>query len=97
MLLEHVATALDDFQQNYGIRIENNTCVGLYVHICCMIERLVTHQPLDNYLDIDDLQANHQDFITSIKQTFASVEKYYSVEIPDDEIGYIYDYISNNL
>lgn len=96
-LLEHVATALDDFQQNYGIRIENNACVGLYVHICCMIERLVTHQPLDNYLDIKDLKTDHQDFITSIKQTFASVEKYYSVEIPEDEIGYIYDYISNNL
>lgn len=95
-LLEHVATALDEFQQIYGIQIRNNTCVGLYVHTCCMIERLVTHQPFDNYAELEFLETEHQDFIQCIKKSFASVEAYYGVDIPTDEIGYIFDYITNN-
>lgn len=95
-LLEHVAKALDDFQQLHEIKIRNNVSVGLYVHTCCMIERLVTHQPFDNYFDVDELQSKHKDFIQNIKKAFLTVESYYGIEIPIDEIGYMYDYIHNN-
>lgn len=95
-LLEHVAKALDDFQQYYGITIRNNTCVGLYVHTCCMIERLVTSRSFDNYVGTKKLLEEEKEFVSCIKKAFVNVEKYYGVEIPIDEIGYIYDYISNN-
>lgn len=95
-LLEHIAKALDDFQRMYNISIRNNTCVGLYVHACCMIERLVTSRSYDNYFDVKRLQEENSKFIKCIKKAFANVEKYYGVEIPVDEIGYIYDYITNN-
>lgn len=95
-LLENVASALDEFQGIYGIQIPNATSVGLYVHTCCMIERLVTHQPFDNYAELDKLKANNQSFIRAIKKSFKNVEKYYGVIIPEDEMGYIYDYIENN-
>ena len=38
-LLEHVADAIDKLQLELGLRFTNNTCFGLYVHICCLIER----------------------------------------------------------
>ncbi len=39
-LLEHVADAIDKLQNDLQVRLTNNTCVGLYVHVCCLIERL---------------------------------------------------------
>lgn len=96
MLLEHVALALDNFQKLYGIQICNKTCVGLYVHICCMIERLVVRQPLENYVDIERLHSMEQRFITCIRKAFEETQRYYGIEIPEHEIGYIFDYIQND-
>ncbi len=97
MLLEHVASALDEFQKIYDIHIRNNTSVGLYVHICCMVERLVMRQPLNNYANVEVFRKEHQRFISCIRQAFKEAEQYYGVQIPDDEIGYIYDYIQSGV
>lgn len=94
-LMEHVAIALDEFQKRFGIHIRSNTSVGLYVHVCCMIERLVMRVPCENYLDITYLEEHEQRFIQCIKESFLQVENYYGIELLNDEIGYIYDYVHN--
>lgn len=40
-LLVQVANAIDVLQKYVGVHFSNRTCFGLYVHICCLIERLV--------------------------------------------------------
>ncbi len=35
-LLERVADAIDLLQQEMKTTFTNNTCFGLYVHICCL-------------------------------------------------------------
>lgn len=95
-LLEHVADAIDKLQSQLHIRFTNNTCFGLYVHICCLIERLVTNRSIDIYTDEDDFVKREAAFIKSVKDSFSVVETYYSVEIPVEEIGYIYNYVKNN-
>lgn len=96
ILLEHVATALDQLQERMQINLSNSTCVGLYVHICCLIERLVTHSSIDNYPHLEEFIQNHHDFIEIVKECFSVVERYYSVEIIPGEIAYIYEYIEHN-
>ncbi len=96
ILLEHVATALDHLQEEMGVVLSNATCVGLYVHICCLIERLVTHAGIDTYPYLEAFVAQHQDFIAVVKRCFSVVERYYSVEITPSEIAYIYEYIEHN-
>lgn len=95
-LLEHVADAIDKLQNDLQVRFTNNTCVGLYVHVCCLIERLVTRKSIETYVDIKDFAQSQSTFIDCVKQAFRMVESYYSVEIPVEEIGYIYDYVKNN-
>lgn len=95
-LLEHVADAIDKLQDEVGIRFTNHTCFGLYVHICCLIERLVTNRSIDVYDDLEDFAHQKEAFIRSVKRSFSMVEKYYGVEIPVEEIGYIYNYVQNN-
>ena len=72
-----------------GVVLSNATCVGLYVHICCLIERLVTHAGIDTYPYLEAFVAQHQDFIAVVKRCF-------SVEITPSEIAYIYEYIEHN-
>lgn len=95
-LLEHVADAIDKLQNDLQVRFTNNTCVGLYVHVCCLIERLVTKKSIDVYTNVEGFPEKEIAFIKSVKKAFSVVEKYYSVEIPVEEIGYIFDYVRNN-
>lgn len=94
-LLEHVSMAIDDLQNRLQVQFKNHTCFGLYVHICCLIERLLTKQAIDVYTD-PMFAKEHQDFITYVKQAMKEVEQYYNVDIPTEEIEYIYGYVKNN-
>ena len=44
-------------------------------------------------MDVDKFTAAHPDFIKLVKTIFADVERIYKVEIPVNEIAYIYAYI----
>lgn len=94
-ILEHVATSVERLEKLLNIKLNNNICVGLYIHISCLIERLITKQEIETYLNIDEFKKENKSFIESVKEAFSVVEEYYRVEIPVEEIGYIYDYIKN--
>lgn len=95
-LLEHIADAIDKLQIALDIKFSNNTCFGLYVHISCLIERLVMHKEIDIYY-MEEFEKTQKQFITMIKQNFHEVESFYGVELPVAEIGYIYDYVKNDV
>lgn len=94
-LLEHVAKAIDHLQNILHKRFKNRTCFGLYVHICCLVERLVTRQAISNFTD-QDFKEKHQEFIDRVNISMKEVKTYYNVEIPDEEVEYIYNYIIND-
>lgn len=95
-LLEHVADAIDKLQSEMNTIFSYNACFGLYVHICCLIERLVTHEGEEEYQKTaDECTDDMQEFIKHIKTSFSKVEKYYSVNIPIEEMEYINIYIKN--
>lgn len=94
-LLEQVANALDVLQNYLGIRFSNRTCFGLYVHICCLIERLVVSRNAEYDKCLDFLNA-HKDFVEYVKKAFQQVENFYGVDIPTKEIVHIYNYVKNN-
>lgn len=95
-LLEHVAEAIDRLQKEMNMMFSSNMCFGLYVHICCLIERLVTRVGAEEYVkSYEDCERDMQDFICHIKAAFEKVEQYYSVSLPIEEIEYIYIYIQN--
>ena len=94
-LLEQVANALDVLQNYLGIRFSNRTCFGLYVHICCLIERLVVSRNAVYDKSLDFLN-EHNDFVEYVKKAFQQVENFYGVDIPTEEIVHIYNYVKNN-
>lgn len=95
-LLEHVADAIDRLQSEMNINFNYNTCFGLYVHICCLIERLVKREGAQEYVkQIEECDIELQYFVQYMKVAFSKVEKYYSVQLPIEEIEFINIYVKN--
>ncbi|MDO4467427.1 MAG: sigma 54-interacting transcriptional regulator [Bacillota bacterium] len=95
-LLEQVANAIDQLQMYLRIHLSNQTCFGLYIHICSMIERLIIAKGKYEYEDCEEFEKENSKFIGFAKKALYQVEKFYHVEIPLAEIKYIYLYVKND-
>ena len=94
IVLDDVEKALEKFQKEWNIVIPNKILIGLYVHICYLIERLVKKTPISTYADLEKFEIEQQEFISVVTKCFSDVQRRYSVEIPVSEIAYIWDYIN---
>ena len=59
-----------------------------YVHLCCLVERLVTRSPIENYADEQRFANEHNDFVEAFRTSFSDISAHYHVEVPVAEIAY---------
>lgn len=95
-VLDMVQQALDKLQKSLGNKFSGKTIVGMYIHLSCLIERLVTKTPIENYQNIEQFVLSKKDFIEKVTECFKDVTKHYNISIPVSEIAYIYDYIRHD-
>ncbi len=93
-LLSFVKEAVNQMQSQLNKTIYGRTIIGLYIHICCMVERLVTKEPIQNCNNIEIFEKQQRYFIDIVKQSFYKICQHYGIEIPTSEISYLYDYIN---
>ena len=58
-----------------------------------MIERVLLHEEINRYDELDAFIKNNQDFFKKAKKSFIGIEKAYNIQIPDQEIAYLHEYI----
>lgn len=92
-VLEDVEEVVSYIEQQCNIVLSATIKVGLYMHISCLIERLITRTQVGVYEGIDEFEKQHERFIEIVRNSFSVIEQRYSVEIPTTEIAYIYSYI----
>lgn len=92
-IVSHVEKIIQGLQKGTGIKFSNRKILGLYLHISCLIERLITEKYAVNYQDLKGFEEWHPDFINMTDLCFLEIEKSYGVSIPASEIAYLYDYI----
>lgn len=95
-LLACVSEAVDRLQELMRLRLRSKTIVGMNIHICFLVERLVMKEPIAVYPDIEIFRVQHADFIDQITQAFSLISREYKVDIPNVEIAYLYNYIAAN-
>lgn len=95
-LLDEVEQAVGRLQKITGRKIAGRIMIGLYVHLCCLVERLVTKTPIDNYQDLEEFEQKHAEFIRQVRDSFQDISRHYRVALPVSEIAYIYDYMHLN-
>ncbi|WP_273382444.1 sigma 54-interacting transcriptional regulator [Enorma phocaeensis] len=90
-LYSEIERAVGTLRLLTGAPIESRM-IGLYVHLCCLVERLVTRTPIES-CDDETFERDHADFIEAFRESFADISAHYHVEVPVAEIVYAYDYI----
>lgn len=91
-LLEHVAEAVDRMEAGRGGIFGNAVRYGLYVHICCMVERLMMGQGLgESGISVSQEERER------IREALSGLEKSYRILVPDSELSYLWEYIENGM
>lgn len=92
-ILDLVNIGVVQLQRMMHRKFSAQTIIGLNIHICCLIERLVTKTPIETHIDQKNFEQEQKPFIEMVRSAFREISEHYSVEFPISEIAYIYDYI----
>lgn len=95
-LLDFVSTSVQNLQLLMDKKFQSRTIIGIYIHICFLVERLVTKTAIDKYENLEDFTQKHIDFIDQVNQSFDVMLKNYHVQMPISEIAYLYEYIADD-
>ena len=97
---EKVMEEIDHFMRELEVqlnrRISNPKKLALYVHVSCLIERLIRQMPIETYQGLEKWEQCQKEEIFAIKSAFSVIEEHYSVMIPRSEIAYICDILSES-
>lgn len=93
-ILENIEDCLNNLEVIMGKRLPNNKKLALYVHISCLVERLIRKAPIKQYQNLDEFVQCQKVMINNIKKAFSALEDIYNVKINMVEIGYIYDILA---
>lgn len=95
-ILMYIEECLNNLEVIMNKKLANDKKIALYVHVSCMVERLVRHEPIESYPHIEKFEQCQKNMIKVIKESFSVLEKVYSVKINLAEIGFIYDILTHN-
>ncbi|MEF9920228.1 MAG: sigma 54-interacting transcriptional regulator [Erysipelotrichaceae bacterium] len=96
-LLDNISDAITNLQQLMNRKLQSKTIIGIYMHVCFLMERLVTKTAIDTYGDVKGFEEKEIEFIEDVNQSFKPMLDHYNVEIPISEIALLHDYIINDL
>ncbi|MEH7106390.1 PRD domain-containing protein [Bacillus sp. JJ1764] len=93
-ILTHVEEFINRLEIRLNQRLSNDKKIALYVHICCLVERLIRQVPIEIYTkSIEEFEQCQMEMVHLIRDAFSVIENIYNVKINTAEIGYIYDYL----
>lgn len=90
-ILEVIEEIIMNLENKLDIDLTNARKVSLYVHVSCMVERLIRKSDIEDYPDLEVFSFEHQREIKIIQEAFSVLESKYSVRMTLPEIGYIYN------
>lgn len=96
-VMEEVDIFMQRMEQDLNKEIPSSKRVALYIHIGCLIERLVRNEPIKTYSGLNELKQCQSETLSIVKRAFSVIEKDYSVNIPDSEVAYVYDILFEKL
>ena len=90
-IIRQVEVFLIQLEERWQQTIQNDRKLAVYVHVSCLIERLIRNEPIENYNGAEQLKQYQRTVLQELKEAFSVIEKVYSVNIPESELFYVYD------
>lgn len=95
-ILKEIEGCLERYEIITGGKLTGPEKIRLFIHVGCLVERLIRRTPIEDYPDLDNFVKKHQLELSRIREAFSGIEKTYSVNIPSSELGYIYDILTQD-
>ena len=95
-VLFYTKNAVNLLQKELRYNFSSNALPGIYIHICFMVERLITKEPISGNSDGKEFELRHKNFINIAKKSFRNLCSHYGVELTTAEIQYLYEYIEDD-
>ena len=96
-LLDDTTVAIDILQRKMGMEIQGKRLIGIYIHVCCLIERLVTKSGvIQEDSETTQFIKENKDFVKDVRESFMNMAKRYHIEIPDGELKYMYSFLQED-
>lgn len=92
-VIDDIQEFVKNIQEELDIQLNSNLTCCLYIHLACMIERILLHEEINRFDELDTFIKSNQDSFKKIKKSFTGIEKAYNIQIPDQEIAYLHEYI----
>lgn len=90
-IMEVIENCIQDLERRLALRLSNARKVAIYVHVACMVERLIRHTEITDFPNLEQFAFEHEKEIRVIQDIFSVLEPIYSVTIPLEETCYIYN------
>ncbi|EHI99227.1 PTS system transcriptional activator [Clostridium sp. DL-VIII] len=87
-----ILSFIDTLEEELNIMLSNTSILKLFIHMSCMIERILFKENTLRGMKIDDVNMANK-----IKNMLSSIEVLFNIEIKDDEIYYISEIIKDNI
>lgn len=94
-VINYIEQCINQYESITQQSLSNDKKIALYVHLSCLIERLVRNMPLENHIEQNHAQCQKAS-LNPIKEACSVIETIYSVKIPEVELLYIQDIIKQN-
>lgn len=92
-VIKNIDSCIKLMDKYLNVTLSNTTMMALFVHISCMIERIIRNQTLETPPNNFKETAQSLETIKNIRRSLRLLEKIYNIKIPITEIKYIYDLI----
>ena len=96
-VISQVEHGIKQLENQIRQKLPNDKKIALFLHVSCMIERLIRKSPISEYPNQEEFERVHKKEISIIRDAFSVLEKTYSVQMNIAEIGYIFNIIKPNL
>lgn len=94
-VIRFVNDAVQSIQDLLNITINFSESIGLFIHLSCIIERLVTNTEIIESVDLNEYSLQDQRNFNIIEGILQPISKHYGIVIPNNEIIYIHECLRN--
>lgn len=93
-LMDLVVESVESLIEKLNRTLNPKVKIGIYMHICFLIERLVTKNEIQNNEEESNIfLQNHFEFVKAVQKSFQNILENYSVDLPISEVIYLYRYM----
>lgn len=94
-VIDDVEEVVQYLEEDFHMILDATSKAGLYVHMSCLIERLILKNGIEDYEGLQSITPKQRERIEIIKNAFSGVGMRYSVELSDAEALFILNYFGN--